>query len=335
MISAKTKQSLQVGLSLAVALWIFWFLYRDIELVRLQDQLASSNWGWIGCSLAIAWLGYWIRGWRWALLIRHEEGELPVSANRAYHAVMVGYLVNLLIPRAGELARCGALVRSNGTPLGQGFGTVIVERSVDLLFLCGTILLAFLLENELFLTLIGELVDLASLAEKLLRNLPLLLGGVAIGGLFLYLLARKYRNHGLVNKFQLFARQLITGIRSIRSLRNPAGFWGSSVLIWVIYFLTMYTVSLGIETAANLSGSQVLLVMVMGSIGMIAPVQGGIGTFHALVAYILLQFGVPEADGKIFAAIIHGTQMLLVIGVGLISWILLLKIPAWKKPLPS
>jgi hypothetical protein len=335
MLSAKTKQSLQVGISLVIALWIFWFLYRDIELIRLQEQLASSNWGWILCSLSIAWLGYWIRGWRWALLIQSEAGELPVSATRAYHAVMVGYLVNLLVPRAGEVARCGVLVRSNGTPLGQGFGTVIVERSVDLLFLCGTILLAFLLENELFLALIGELVDLSALGDKLLQNLPILVGGTAVGGLFLYLLGRKYRHHGFVNKLQAFIRQLITGIRSIGSLRNPAGFWGSSVLIWFIYFLTMYTVSLGIETAANLSGSQVLLVMVMGSIGMIAPVQGGIGTFHALVAYILIQFGVTEADGKIFAAIIHGTQVLLVLLVGISSWALLLKIPAWKKPLTS
>jgi len=335
MASTKTKQYLQVGLSLAVALWIFWFLYRDIELVRLQEQLASSHWGWILCSLSVAWIGYWIRGWRWALLISSEEGELPVSATRAYHAVMVGYLVNLLVPRAGEVARCGVLVRSNGTPLGQGFGTVIVERSVDLLFLCGTILLAFLLENELFLRLIGELIDLSALGNKLLRHLPLLVGGAAAVGLFLYLLSRKYRNHGLVNKIQLFFRQLITGIRSIGTLRNPAGFWLSSVLIWVIYFITMYTVSLGIETAANLSGSQVLLVMVMGSIGMIAPVQGGIGTFHALVAYILIQFGVPEADGKIFAAIIHGTQVLLVLLVGISSWVFMLKIPSWKKPLSS
>jgi drug/metabolite transporter (DMT)-like permease len=64
---------------------------------------------------------------------------------------------------------------------------------------------------------------------------------------------------------------------------------------------------------------------------MIAPVQGGIGTFHALVAFILIQFGIAEQDGKIFAAIIHGTQVFLVILAGLISWIILLKIPAWKK----
>ena len=331
----KIKQVLQVALSLGIALWIFWFLYRDIEFDQLQAQLASSNWFWILLSLFIAWAGYWLRGWRWALLFRQETDQLPVSSNRAYHAVMVGYLVNLLIPRAGEVARCTVLTRNNGIPLGQAIGTVLVERSVDLLFLAGTIFIAFLLENELFISLAGQLVNLNSLSSSLLDKLPLLLGGAAVFLLFLYLLGRKFRNHGLVNKFQLFFRQLLSGVRAIGNLKNPMGFWISSVIIWIIYFLTLYTVSQGIGSAANLSGGQVLLVMVMGTIGMIAPVQGGIGTFHALVAYILVVFGVPEADGKIFAAIIHGTQMLLVIGVGLISWILMLKIPAWKKPFVS
>jgi hypothetical protein len=94
----------------------------------------------------------------------------------------------------------------------------------------------------------------------------------------------------------------------------------------------MFTVSLGIQSTANLTPGQVLLVMVMGSIGMVAPVQGGIGTFHALVAYILIQFGVSETDGKIFAAIIHGTQTILVMLFGLVSWILMMKVPAWIKP---
>jgi hypothetical protein len=110
------------------------------------------------------------------------------------------------------------------------------------------------------------------------------------------------------------------------------GFWLSSVVIWLIYFLTMYTVALGIQSTANLSSGEVLLVMVMGSIGMVAPVQGGIGTFHALVAFILIQLGISEVDGKIFAAIIHGTQVILVLVAGLISWVIMIQKPAWIKP---
>jgi len=332
MIQKNVKQIIQLTISLGIAGWIFWFLYRDIELDSLIAQVKSSNWLWIITSLTIALSGYWLRGWRWSLLIQEDEG-LKVSPNRAFHAVMVGYLVNMLIPRAGEVARCGVLTRTNGVSLGHLVGTVIVERSVDLLFLIFTIFLAFLVENELFLNLATQLVDLDTLSSAVASNIPIVLGGLIIFLLFFYLVFRRFRNHSLVDKIQHFFREIGGGLKSVGKLRNPGGFLASSITIWIIYFLTMITVALGIQSTANLSSSEVLLVMVMGSIGMIAPVQGGIGTFHALVAFILIQMGISEQDGKIFAAIIHGTQVILVLVMGLISWIILVRVPAWKKPL--
>jgi glycosyltransferase 2 family protein len=325
------KQLIQVTISLGIAIWIFWFLYRDIALDSLLAQIKSSNWWWIFASLSISLFGFWLRGWRWTLLIRPEEGE-KVTPNRAYHAVMVGYLVNLLIPRAGEVARCGVLTRTNGISLGHLFGTVILERSVDLLFLVSTIGLAFLVENELFLSLANLLVNVDDLWVKISTNIPVFLGGLVIFIIFMSLILRKYRDHGMIQKVRHFMREIVSGLKSVNQLSNPLGFWLSSILIWVIYFLTMYTVSLGIPSTANLSSGEVLLVMVMGSIGMVAPVQGGIGTFHALVAFILIQLGISEEDGKIFAAIIHGTQVLLILAAGMISWVLMMRLPSWNKP---
>ncbi|GMQ25812.1 lysylphosphatidylglycerol synthase transmembrane domain-containing protein [Algoriphagus sp. oki45] len=325
------KKGIQIAISLGIAVWIFWFLYKDIDASSLWNQLQTSNWFWIGGSLLISWVGFWLRGWRWTLLISKEEG-IPINPTRSYHAVMVGYLANLLVPRAGEVARCGILTRTNGVSLGHLLGTVIVERSIDLLFLVGTIALAFLLENQLFLELFSGLVNVNSLGEKLGNNLPIVLGGGVVLILFFYFLFRKFKNHGLINKLQGFFRQIFSGVKSISQMSNPAGFWITSVAIWVIYFLTMYFVSLAIESTANLTPGEVLLVMVMGSIGMVAPVQGGIGTFHALVAYILIQLGVSETDGKIFAAIIHGTQLVFMLILGLISWLAMMRIPAWIKP---
>jgi uncharacterized protein (TIRG00374 family) len=327
----KLKKSIQVLASLGLAVWIFWLLYRDIEFSSLKEQVLSSNWFWILTSVVIAWGGFWLRGWRWSLLIR-QEGALPVTANRAYHATMVGYLINLIIPRAGEVAKCGVLSRTNGISLGHLLGTVIIERGIDLLFLVATVILAFLIEHQLFLSLANQLVDLSSLGQKLLSNLPLVSSVMAVATLAIYFIFRRFRSNGMIRKLQEFFRQMLSGIQSIRTLDNPFGFWASSVLIWTIYYVTMYTVSLGIQSTANLTPGEVLLVMVMGSIGMVAPVQGGIGTFHALVAYILIQFGVSEADGKIFAAIIHGSQLLLVLIAGLLSWLIMVRIPAWTKP---
>ncbi|WPR74813.1 lysylphosphatidylglycerol synthase transmembrane domain-containing protein [Algoriphagus sp. NG3] len=325
------KQFIQVVVSLGIAIWIFWFLYRDIEFEALITQTKASNWSWIMGSLIISMVGFWIRSWRWTLLISSDEGKQVTSA-RAYHAVMVGYLVNMLVPRAGEVARCGVLKRTNGISIGHLLGTVIVERSIDLLFLIGVILLAFIVEHELFITLANQLVDFSSLGRNLLSKLPYLIAFFAILIVGISMIFRRFRDHGLVNKLQHFFREILSGLRRLGQLNNQLGFWVSSAMLWVIYFLTMYTVSLGIPSTANLSSGQVLLVMVMGSIGMIAPVQGGIGTFHALVAFILIQLGISEIDGKIFAAIIHATQVVLVVVAGLISWIIVLKLPSWTKP---
>lgn len=331
MLHPRIKQTIQILISLAIAVWIFWFLYKDIEFNSLVEQIFSSNWAWIGLSLAIALGGYALRGWRWTLLIQENEGK-KVTLSDAYHAVMVGYLANMIVPRAGEVARCGVLSRTNGISIGHLLGTVILERSIDLLFLIATILLAFLVENELFLNLAGQLVDLDNLGTKLVQNLPLVLGGILVFCLVIYFILRRFRDNGFIQKVQHFLRELYSGIKGISTLKNPMGFWLSSVVIWLIYFLTMYTVALGIQSTANLSSGEVLLVMVMGSIGMVAPVQGGIGTFHALVAFILIQLGISEVDGKIFAAIIHGTQVILVLVAGLISWVIMIQKPAWIKP---
>jgi len=325
------KQFIQIVISLGIAVWIFWFMYKDIALDSLVDQIQSSNWAWILFSLSISMLGYLVRSWRWTLLIDTEEGE-KVTVTRAYHAVMVGNLVNMLLPRAGEVARCGVLTRTNGISVGYLIGTVIVERSVDLLCLATTITLAFFIEKDLFLNLVSQLIDIHALGQSILSNLPILIGGIAVLMLLLWYILRRFRDKGLINKIQHFFREIMSGLKRIGKLSNPSGFWISSVLLWVIYFLTMYTISFGIPSTANLSSGEVLLVMVMGSIGMVAPVQGGIGTFHALVAFILIQLGISEVDGKIFAAIIHGTQVILVLAAGLVSWLIMMRLPSWIKP---
>lgn len=326
----RVKKTIQLLLSLGLALAIVWYLYRDIDIDTLWKQVRESNWIWISLSLLIGWICYWIRGWRWTLLLDPTEGKL-VRTGAAYHAVMVGYLVNLVLPRAGEVARCGVLARSHGLSVGHLLGTVILERTIDLLFFAGIVLLAFVIENQLFLELFGQLVNPEQVVQFMTTHFPLVLGSGLVLVLFLYFLFRTYREHSLLRKIRHFLRDIVTGFRRIRHLSNPLGFWLSSFAIWGLYFVTMLAVALAVESTANLSGGEVLLVMVMGTIGMIAPVQGGIGTFHALVAYILIQFGITAQDGKIFAAIIHGTQLLLVLIAGIISWILITQ----KTPLVS
>ncbi len=324
------KQWIQVLLSLGVAIWIFWFLYKDISFSELSIVISQISWLWLAASILIAVWGFWLRAWRWKLLI--DAGEQSNTATiRAFWALMLGYLANLLIPRAGEVARCGVLKKTEGSEMGKLLGTVILERTIDLLFMGSTIFLAFVLERTLFLNLIKDLVSLDDLTVKISEAVPLVIGGIIVAMLFLYFLFKKYRDSNLIKKIRHFVRDLIKGVVSVRKVKNQIGFWASSITIWLTYYFTMYTVALAIPSTASLSPSSVLMVMVMGSIGMIAPVQGGIGTFHALVAFILIRYGLTEEQGKIFAAIIHGSQVLTIIALGFLALGIFFKITAKNR----
>jgi glycosyltransferase 2 family protein len=323
------RQWIQVLLSFMVAIWIFWFLYRDIKIHSLFTVLEETSFIWIIFSILVSLVGYWIRAWRWNLLIEAGE-EIKISTWRSFVALMIGNLTNLVIPRAGEVGRCLVLSKTEDRQMGKLLGTVILERTIDLMFLVLTMLLSFILEGRVFVRLFKDLVSLDSLVESARYFFPLIIGGSLVAIIFFYFVFQKYRDSGLLKKVKHFLRDLVSGFISLKKVKRQFAFWLSSAGIWIIYYLMMLSVAWAIPSTASLSLSAVLMVMVMGSIGMIAPVQGGIGTFHALVAFILITYGLTNEDGKIFAVIVHGSQVLTVIAVGLISLGIFFKITAQK-----
>jgi glycosyltransferase 2 family protein len=325
------KQAIQVLASFIVAILIFWYLYKDIRMESLVNALQQASMSYIGLSVALSIFGYWMRAWRWRLLIKVGEQQVP-SSMRIFWALMGGYLANLLIPRAGEVARCGYLNKTDRLPMGKLLGTVILERTVDLVSMVIVIFITFFAERAVFMQLLGDLVSLESLGEGLAGSLPVLLGVLIVIGFLSYVVFAKYRESSFIKKLRHFLRDLMVGLKSLNKVDSQFGFWASTAVIWIVYFLMMYFVALAIPSTANLTATAVLMVMVMGSIGMIAPVQGGIGTFHALVAFILMTYGLTEEDGKIFAVIVHTSQVLTIMVLGAISVVILAKLTSSKQP---
>ncbi|MFC4872266.1 lysylphosphatidylglycerol synthase transmembrane domain-containing protein [Negadavirga shengliensis] len=320
----RAKKTLQVALSLAIALTIFYYLYKDIHFEQVNTVLKETVFLWIIVSVLISIAGYFLRAWRWKLLIEASETK-TISTLKAFWALMFGYLVNLLVPRAGELARCAALKKTDRMDMGRLLGTVILERSVDLIFMMVVVLLAFMLESEHFIKLFAELVS----SETLLRFTQdyglFLVISVLLVAACLFVLVRIFHQSRWIRKIRQFIRQFVSGLTAIAKVKTQGGFWLSSGIIWVIYYLMMYFLAQAMPSTASLEASSVLMVMVMGSIGMIAPVQGGIGTFHALVAFILLFYGIAEEQGKIFAMVVHASQMLTILLLGAAAMGVLLK----------
>ena len=105
---------------------LLWLAFRGQNLEQIVYDLKNANYLWVLASVLVSILAHYARALRWNMLIQ-PLGFKPSNSN-TFHAVMVGYLANLAVPRMGEVSRCGVLNRTDKIPLNNLIGTVIVER---------------------------------------------------------------------------------------------------------------------------------------------------------------------------------------------------------------
>ncbi len=292
-------------------------------------KLREANYSWIVLSIILSIISHLFRAFRWNILLK-PAGYTP-TLFRTFWAVMVGYLANLVVPRMGEVTRCGILKKTDEVPMTVSLGTVVAERIIDFLTLMVLVVAGFVIEFERlneFLT--GFLYDRAAMVGENLFSLYIVAGIVVALLLGAFIIVRIFRKkiqkHPFFLKLKSFIREMISGITSIRRINQKGAFWFSTFVIWLMYFLMSYVVIFALESTSSLGLGAGIALLIMGGLGMAAPVQGGIGTFHALVAAVLVLYGINEADGQVFAFILHTSQTITVIFVGSISLIISLVI---------
>lgn len=316
------KPILQYTFSLAAAVGIMWYVLRQVELEELIDKLPLLNFWWIGASVFFGMLSYLLRVYRWNLLLA-PMGFRP-GFGPTLLATMVGYLANFLLPRFGEVVRCGMLKRSDGIPVSNSLGTVLVERAFDLLALLAIVAVTLVLELDVLKSFLTQVFESDGAGSSSQSNLLyyLLAGAVLLAGL-LWVFYRLYRvrimEHALYRKLSGFARELLSGILSVRKLEKPGAFWLSTVLIWVMYYLMSYVIVFSLPATSDIDFVAGLSILAMGGIGMAAPVQGGLGTYHLLVSGVLMLYGAEENEAVLLAFVLHTSQTLFVMVTGGIS----------------
>ena len=246
------------------------------------------------------------------------------------NALMAGYLANLAIPRLGEITRCGTLNRTAKVPFEILLGTVIVERVLDVLCLAACMLLTAWVEHDrLWSFILTNLIE--PVQQKLhfgsLFMLLMLIGSVlALLTVFIlrkYLIKGSRKTKNSDSKFYRMLTGILDGLRSVRKIEQKGAFVFHTFFIWFCYFLMSYTCFKALPATADLGWQAGLFVLVVGGMGMSAPVQGGIGTYHLLVSRGLGLYGLIPLHGMAFATLMHTTQTLLVIIIGGISILLI------------
>lgn len=276
--------------------------------------------GWIIFSLFLGLLSHLSRTIRWKMLIE-PTGVNPTIKN-TFLAVMIGYFANLALPRMGEIARCGVMSKYEKISFSTLVGTVMFERAIDMVILLGITLIAFISQHSVFIRYIDAHPSVQEAISGFISS-PWLFVAIAVivlGFIAAHLFLKKSKGY---DRIKQIIKQLWEGLSSIKNMKNRGWFIFHSLFIWICYFFMNYVCFFAFDFTSSLGPMVGLFIFVMGSYGMVAPVQGGFGPWHALTISSLVLFGVKETPAETFALVVHSSMTILIIVVGFISVIVL------------
>ncbi len=325
---------LKIVVPLALGLSLIWYIYDSLSEEQKTDLFSAfgrANYFWVGLSVLFGFLSHVSRAYRWRFLLE-PLGHQPKLWN-AYHSVMIGYIINLALPRAGEASRAGFLSRYEKVPFSQGFGTILAERAIDLLMLGIVALVAFVYQfdkYDIIMNKIGEFNKNMGTGQQQSGGYLgyIILGVLGVGILAIVVLY--FKSPKIKAKIQNLVRGFIDGIKSVLTTKKRVPFILHSLFIWVMYLLMFGVCFLSLEETATVGPGGMLAGFIAGTIGIIL-VQGGIGIYPALVGLVITIYIAPESGVAIDANalalgwIIWASQTLMVIVLGGISLFLMPK----------
>ena len=302
---------------MALAVGILWWMYRGIRWEELVDALSHKmSWTWMLLSMPFGVLAQVFRAVRWRQVLA-PAGERP-RLSTCTHAVFLSYASSLVVPRMGEVLRCGVLKRYEGTNFSRCVGTVVTERVIDTAIVILLSLLTFLTQIPVFLDFflhfgvsVDSLLGRFSLTGWLVTAACVLL---AIVGMLL--LAHRFR---VFSKTRYVLSDLKMGLLSVCKVDNPFLFIVYSIGIWLSYYLHFYLTFFCFDFTSGLGPLAALVAFIVGTFAVLVPTPNGTGSWHFAVKTVLVLYGVEQTAGALFVLIVHTLQTILVALLGVWS----------------
>ena len=302
---------------------ILYWMYRGFDFERVQDALLNEvNWWWMLFSLVFGVTAQVFRGLRWKQTLE-PLGEYPKTMN-CIHAVFISYTTSLVVPRSGEVVRCGVLSRYDGTSFPKAIGTVVTERVIDSLLLIVMTLIVFLLQIKTFIRFFDETgTSLTGWLQTFTTTGYIVTAAcLVVTVVFLWYFISKAT---VFAKLRKIINDIKDGIFSLSKVRNKWLFAFYTFAIWGSYFLHFYITFFCFPFTASLGIMTALLAFVVGGFAVIVPTPNGMGSWHFAVKTVLLLAGVQvAADAETFVLIVHAIQTGLLPMLGMYSAICLM-----------
>lgn len=308
------KDVIQLVISLGLGVLIFYLVYKGLNIAEMKGLISKANYSYLLMPIVLCILSSVVRALRWNMLIE-PLGKKP-SLRNTFCAVMYGYFINHLFPRAGEIARCGVLKKYEGISFTELVGTVITERAFDLIVTLLIVFTSVVVEFDVFKGVISQVSVFERIGSVL--SSPLLWVCVAAFVLLLFILRKWINQLTLMGKIKKVMAGILNGLKSFTKVKNKPLFLVYSVLIFFIYYLMLYTSFKVFSFTSGLGPEAGLTTYVFGALGMLVPVQGGIGTYEFMTIQALLIYGISATQGGAFAVLAHLVEIIVnsVVGFG-------------------
>ena len=309
---ATIRNLLRVVLPLALAVGILWWMYRDFDWRgMLQTQM---DWRWMWLSFPFGFTAQYFRALRWRLALA-PLGERP-RLSTCTHAVFFSYLSSLIVPRSGEVLRCGVLSRYEGTSFGRAVGSVVTERVVDMSMVAAFSTVTVFCQVPVFVRFLDETgMSLTGFLEGFTPTgyaVTLLCGTIAV--LMGVILVRRLN---VFSRTREVLSDFMAGLLSVKRLQRPWLFVLYSVGIWASYFLHFYLAFFCFGFTEHLGVTAAWVAFVVGCFAVLVPTPNGAGPWHFAVKTVLVLYGVEETSAALFVLIVHTLQTLLIVALGL------------------
>ena len=309
------KKILKTTLPLLLGGVLVWYSLAGMDQEKMITHLRTANYGWIFLGLFFGVLSHLSRAYRWKFMLA-PMGYKPKFTNSVL-AVLIGYFVNLAIPRAGEVSRATVMVNYENIPFQKGFGTIVAERIADMIMMFLIIGITLFFQFDYILALVSENFDPIKIGFLLL--------GI-IGATIVFTSFVKKAKQGFLLKIKNFILSLVEGVTSILKMEKKWNFIFHTFFIWTMY-VAMFWATIPAIQGLEVPVGGILVGFIAGGFS-IAATNGGIGSYPLAVTGAFLLFNVPESPSEAFGWIMWSAQTLMIIVFGGLAFLVL---PIYNK----
>lgn len=317
------RNIIKYAIPLVISAGLCYLLFTDIDFNEmLQIVRDNCNFRWIALALAISIVSFVCRACRWRIQLQAIGIEAPLRA--IILSIFGTYSVNLVFPRLGEVWRCGYIARRQDAPFTAVFGSMVADRLADTLTVLLLAAVTFLLSAD---TISGYMAANADSYRRIVAvaTSPWLWGCVALLIVGLVLLMRLHTTAAWVQKIRKAMRELWQGFAAIAKMKGKGRWLLWTVGIWVCFSTQMvvcfYAFPFTEDVIHTFGLKAALVTYVISSIAMGVPSNGGIGPWQWAVIFALGIYGVQTTQSGAFANLVLGTQTLMLILLGIITFI--------------